>query len=246
MKPQPSNKASTLKEEPVELRSMVATVIDDRATASQGPLALPRGEARYEMQRCLGQGAMGEVFAAKDAFLRRRVAFKRMNVAVARNADLAARFLNEAQITAQLEHPNIIPIYGLETTSDGSVGYAMKFIEGRNLTQLIDEERAACAASTPAEEAHRMADRLRIFTRICDAMAYAHEKGVLHRDLKPDNIMIGRFNQVYVVDWGICRLLRRSEGAEPEGGGAQGPVGSGTQVGSVLGTPSYMSPENRT
>jgi hypothetical protein len=161
MKPQPSDKASTVKEEPVELRSMVATVIDDRGKEPKGTPALPRGEERYEMQRCLGQGAMGEVFAAKDAFLRRRVAFKRMNLVVAKSPDLAARFLNEAQITAQLEHPNIIPIYGLETTADGSVGYAMKFIEGRNLTQLIDEERAACTAGTPAEEAHRMADRLR-------------------------------------------------------------------------------------
>jgi serine/threonine-protein kinase len=134
------------------------------------------------MLRRLGEGAMGEVYAAKDSFLRRRVAFKRMNQAVAKSPALAARFLKEAQITAQLEHPNIIPIYGLESTADGSVGYAMKFIEGQTLTDLIETARAEVAKGSAANELANMANRLRIFTRICDAIAYAHAKSVLHRD----------------------------------------------------------------
>ncbi|MBL9040926.1 MAG: protein kinase [Myxococcales bacterium] len=195
------------------------------------------------MLRRLGEGAMGEVYAAKDSFLRRRVAFKRMNQAVAKSPALAARFLKEAQITAQLEHPNIIPIYGLESTADGSVGYAMKFIEGQTLTDLIETARAEVAKGSAANELANMANRLRIFTRICDAIAYAHAKSVLHRDLKPDNIMIGRFNQVYVVDWGICRIMHAEEEATDTGGPVDAQVQQSTQYGSVIGTPAYMSPE---
>jgi serine/threonine-protein kinase len=243
MKPQPIAQGTTpTREEPVELIDLAVTLVDGKGGTPAVSIGLPQGEDRYQMQRRIGQGAMGEVFAAKDAFLRRRVAFKRMNPQVAKSPDLATRFLNEAQVTAQLEHPNIIPIYGLESIAGDGVGYAMKFIEGRNLTELLAEERAACRAGTPEQEAHRMADRLRIFTRICDAMAYAHAKGVLHRDLKPDNVMIGHFNQVYVVDWGICRVLRSSEQLTERPGG-ETPGGSGTQAGSLLGTPSYMSPE---
>jgi len=263
MKPQALDRETTTpKESPVELRSLVgkaasaAQVVrssagaatmaagSDAAPSSQASaLALPLDEERYAMQRRLGEGAMGEVYAAKDSFLRRRVAFKRMNQAVAKSPALAARFLKEAQITAQLEHPNIIPIYGLESTADGSVGYAMKFIEGQTLTELIETARAEIAKVSAADELANMANRLRIFTRICDAIAYAHAKSVLHRDLKPDNIMIGRFNQVYVVDWGICRIMHAAEEASEAGGPVEVQVQQSTQYGSVIGTPAYMSPE---
>ena len=204
MKPQAPDRDTTApKQAPVELRSLVgkaasapnvtraeagaATMMvgpqhDPQAAASASALALPLGEEHYAIQRLLGEGAMGEVFAAKDSFLRRRVAFKRMNKAVASNPSLAARFLKEAQITAQLEHPNIIPIYGLEATADGSVGYAMKFIEGHTLTHMIEQAQAKVRQGSVLDELAAMANRLRIFTRICDAIAYAHAKGVIHRD----------------------------------------------------------------
>lgn len=262
MKPQPLDRETTTPKEPaVELRSLVgkaedaahvvraeagaATVVaghETEAAPAATALALPLKEERYVMQRLLGEGAMGEVFAAKDAFLRRRVAFKRMNQAVAKSPPLAARFLKEAQITAQLEHPNIIPIYGLEATADGSVGYAMKFIEGQNLTSLLDTDRQKAGKISPVDEQANIANRLRIFTRICDAIAYAHAKGVLHRDLKPDNVMIGLFNQVYVVDWGICRLMNTPDEPLTEAN-IETNNSQNTRYGSVIGTPAYMSPE---
>ncbi len=206
---------------------------------------------RYALLGCLGKGAMGEVHVARDEDLLRKVAYKRMVPEVAQSRSLAARFFSEIQVTAQLDHPNIVPIYGLEVAND-AIGYSMKLVQGSTLLRLIDEARDA-AKREPAGEPRRRARRLEIFLKVCDAVAYAHSKGVLHRDLKPENIMVGRYHEVYVMDWGICRLIgtvdHDTDSAETPSPAAAAVLaasfaaGARTQFGAILGTPAYMSPE---
>ena len=222
-----------------------ATVLAGAAAAPAPETANPDEPAvRYQILGRLGSGAMGEVHIARDVELRRKVALKRMAPDMARSQSLAARFFGEAQVTAQLDHPNIVPIYGLEVAPDGTLGYSMKLVQGRTLAQLLDDARTALAAGGPAEEQRRITARVESFLKVCDAMAYAHSKGVLQRDLKPDNIMLGRYHEVYVMDWGICRQIGSAESDEERATFA-GPASPEmrTQYGAVMGTPLYMSPE---
>jgi eukaryotic-like serine/threonine-protein kinase len=196
---------------------------------------------RYQLLERVARGGMGVVYAALDETLDRRVALKVLDVPVA-DGDLARRLSREARVLARLEHPGIVPVHDVGTLSDGRVFYAMKFVEGQRLDKHIE-----AVTSLP--------DRLRLFLRICDAVAFAHARGVLHRDLKPTNVMVGAFGEVLVMDWGLAKILR-----EPSGGAAEedpdatiltAPKASdspadATQVtgqGTVLGTPGYMSPE---
>jgi serine/threonine protein kinase len=188
---------------------------------------------RYRLVERIGRGGMGVVFLAEDQTLGRRVALKVLDLPD-EDGDLAGRLLCEARIVAQLEHPGIVPVHDAGTLPDGRVFYAMKFVQGRSLA-----EHAQLLASTP--------DRLRIFQKLCDAVAFAHSRRVLHRDLKPENVMIGPSGEVLVMDWGVAKLLR-----DPAGGAAPAPVPEssaagelrpGTRDGAVIGTPGYMSPE---
>ena len=137
----------------------------------------------------------------------RRVALKQLELRPDAGADQRARFLREAQITAQLDHPHIVPVYGLELAPGGEPAYAMRLVQGKTFAELIEETRASFEDDKSPDEAHLLAQRLEHFLKVCDAVAYAHDKGVIHRDLKPANLMLGRHNEVYVMDWGICRLL---------------------------------------
>lgn len=194
----------------------------------------------YQMLRQIGAGAMGEVYLAKDQLLRRTVAFKQLLGATGENADAAVglRFLSEAQITSQLDHPHVVPIYGLETTDSGQIAYSMKMVHGQSLKQWLAQVRAAYAQGS-VPEAYRLAARLRLFLKICDALAYAHSKGVIHRDLKPANIMLGRYGEIYVMDWGIARPFRRAGDTVELDGLAL----FEQEKGQIVGTPRYMSPE---
>jgi serine/threonine-protein kinase len=170
----------------------------------------PSGPAQattYDMLGLVARGAMGDVFVARDRVLLRKVALKRLSPALARRPNTTARFFNEVQVTAQLDHPSVVPIHALEVGSDGLPGYTMKLIQGRTLTELLEEARQQAADGDRRAESRRLTGRLEAFLKVCDAMSYAHSKGVLHRDLKPDNIMIGHYSEVYVMDWGICCLL---------------------------------------
>ena len=200
---------------------------------------------QYRMLGTIGQGAMGEIQIARDQELGRTVAFKRMLPELARDAAMAARFFAEAQITAQLDHPNVVPIYDFEVAPDQSLGYAMKLVEGLTMTKVIEDARELLRLEGPAREPARLADRLRNFLAVCDAMAFAHAKGVLHRDLKPDNVMVGRHGQVYVMDWGICRVIGTPDEApgEVEARIGASEVHGRTRYGAIIGTPAYMSPE---
>ncbi len=207
---------------------------DDAITRLQTAGALPDLEGtRYRLVQRIGSGGMGAVYLSEDTALGRRVALKILDLPDA-EGDLAARLLREAHILARLEHPGIVPVHDAGTLSDGRVFYAMKFVEGQRLDRLMEQ---------PAP----LPDRLRIFQRICDAVAFAHARGILHRDLKPENIMVGPFGEVLVMDWGIAKILRHREestvGAGSEPGDAAMATAVKTAHGTVLGTPGYMAPE---
>ena len=190
---------------------------------------------RFVLLGELGRGGMGRVLEVHDPELRRNVAVKVLLDPTSLEEGQLARFVAEAQLTSQLEHPGIIPVYEMGATDDGKLFFVMKKVEGRTLRELF-----ADPATTGSPEDRRRL--LRIFLKVCDAVAYAHERGVLHRDLKPDNIMVGRFGEVLVLDWGVARLLGdRSEIVRTkEIERLQKPT---TMDGYAIGTAGFMSPE---
>jgi len=202
---------------------------------------------RYEIISKLGEGAMGEVSLARDPVLRRTVALKSLLPQVSRDSSLLHRFVGEMQITAQLDHPHIVPVYGFEQR-DASMSYAMKLVQGKELYHLLQETTALVDAGKPIDAEHSMQTRLEIFVKVCDALAYAHSRGVIHRDVKPSNVMIGRFKEVYVVDWGIARQIgaagsTQDRTAESIAESTATLQPDRTRVGATVGTPGYMSPE---
>lgn len=187
---------------------------------------------RYEVLGTLGRGGMGTVYLARDRDLDREVALKVLQLPDAG----VERLLREARILARLEHPGIVPVHDVGTLPDGRVYYAMKRVQGRRLDEV------AKTASLP--------ERLRIFERILETVEFAHAYGVVHRDLKPDNVMVGPFGEVLVLDWGVAKAphpLAPSPPPNPHPNPS--PSGRGasdvppTEDGTVIGTPGYMAPE---
>ena len=170
---------------------------------------------KYTFVKELGRGGMGTVYLAEDTELDRLIAIKVLNTPEV-TVDLRNRMIREAQIIARLEHPGIVPVHDVGTLPDGRIYYAMKFVRGSRL-----DEYAAQGVS--------LRDRLRKFQAVCDAVAFAHAHGVIHRDLKPQNIMIGSFGEVLVLDWGVAKIKAQMNADEQEG--------------TVIGTRDYMSPE---
>lgn len=196
-------------------------------------------EHRYEILTELGRGGMGNVLLARDRELLRTVALK---VLVQGAGDhLAQRFVSEACITAQLDHPNIISVHGLERARDGQPAFTMKVVNGRTLHDLLCDARDRVQDRQAFGPGESLGERLEVFVKVCEGVAYAHERGVLHRDLKPDNLMVGAFGEVIIMDWGIAELLH-----DPHSGAA--PSERTTRIGPnergrAVGTPVYMSPE---
>ena len=185
-------------------------MISDRAIDRlRAAAAWPELDARYEITGIAGHGGMGTVYVAHDAVLDRDVAVKVLDVADGRGARVE-RLRREAHILARLDHPGIVPIHDAGTLPDGRAFYVMKLVRGNRLDQLFDRP---------------MADRLDAFARILDAVGFAHAHGVVHRDLKPDNVMTGAFGEVYVMDWGVA--LDADGDTEP----------------TIVGTRGYMPPE---
>jgi serine/threonine-protein kinase len=227
---------------PAERTLMPATIGPKDAVAPLPVIERGAERARYVLLGRLGAGAMGEVHVARDVDLLRKVAFKRMLPEAAGSPQITARFFSEVQVTSQLDHPNVVPIYGLEVSQEGALGYSMKLVQGTTLSALLAEAKRA-AVQAPAREPQRLAERLEIFLKVCDAIAYAHSKRVLHRDLKPDNIMVGRYHDVYVMDWGICRVIGEPEESDPHAVVVTAASEQATSHGALIGTPAYMSPE---
>lgn len=187
---------------------------------------------KYTFVKELGRGGMGAVYLAEDRELNRLVALKVLNTPDITD-DLRRRMIREAQIIAGLEHPGIVPVHDVGTLPDGRIFYAMKFVRGLRL-----DEYAAQGAS--------LRDRLRKFQAVCDAVAFAHAHGVIHRDLKPQNIMIGSFGEVLVLDWGVAKVIKPRIHADERRSIRVHPCESAsneTSDGTVIGTRDYMSPE---
>jgi serine/threonine protein kinase len=188
------------------------------------------------------RGGLGEVFTATDTELHRRVALKRLQDRRADDAASRRRFHMEAEVTARLEHPGVVPVYSLYRDDQERPCYTMRFIEGQTLAEAI---RAYHAGAADPVAFRRL---LQSFIQVCETIAYAHSRGVIHRDLKPQNIMLGKFGETMVVDWGLAKVVGRAgqEGfinAEETLRVAGDSSGDGTQMGSAVGTPAYMSPE---
>ena len=163
-------------------------------------------DKKYDIGQIVAQGGMGAILDAKDATTERRVAMKVM-LDSSSPGDLT-RFVAEAKVTAQLEHPSIVPVYELSVDENGQVFYTMKMVRGITLRKVL-EDLAAGAAETVKK--YPLPVLLTIFQKVCDALAFAHSKGVIHRDLKPENIMLDDFGVVLVMDWGLAKVLGRAK-----------------------------------
>jgi serine/threonine-protein kinase len=187
--------------------------------------ALP--DPGYQLGEVIGRGGMGEVVVAQDQRILREVAVKRIR-AKDPSPDAVTRFLREARIQARLDHPAIVPVYELGTDAEGRPYFTMKRLQGETLARKL------------SRGGHTQ-PRLRAFVDVCLAMQVAHNAGVVHRDLKPSNIMLGDYGEVYVIDWGVARVVTDTKRTTNPSMSAQ--VDDGTTAGSILGTPGYMSPE---
>ena len=249
-------RSGDLAESAPSIAPTVASAGGGRAMPASSAPALPD---RYLDEGLLGVGGMGEVRQVRDTWLNRSVALKILHEELARGEEAVARFLEEAQVTAQLGHPGVVPVHDVGRLPDGRLYFTMKVVRGRTLHEVI---RALHAASGPetwgsTEEGWTLRRLLDAFHRACEAIAYAHARRVVHRDLKPANIMVGPFGQVLVLDWGLGKILAAEEEERLElprtwdGPPAEelGPVESdrsdiyATRAGVVGGTLQYMAPE---
>jgi serine/threonine-protein kinase len=191
--------------------------------------APPLDAPGYEFGELIGRGGMGEVWLARDRRIGREVAIKRLLSADPAEDELA-RFLREARIQARLDHPAIVPVHELGYDAEGRPYFTMKRLTGTTLHEMLGK---------PEVKAQRL---LRAFAEVCLAIELAHSRGIVHRDLKPTNIMLGDYGEVYVLDWGVARVLAEA-GADPSTPASIPSVRGTTQVGDILGTPGYMPPE---
>ena len=262
-----SSVASSLRE---ALRSLgdpvVDTAVQQLSLASADPFATESpsmGSAsvpgvRFRILRPHAKGGLGQVSVALDTELNREVAFKEIQPPHADHGESRSRFEIEAAVTGRLEHPGIVPVYGMGHYPDGRPFYAMKFIEGNSLVDAIRKFHGIAAGRRGPDFVPRRLDSpdaqielrklLGRLIDVCDAISFAHRRGVLHRDLKPGNIMLGEHGETLVVDWGLAKVLGKSaeesgSGTPPEPVNLKVSLYDQTMAGMVRGTPQYMSPE---
>jgi serine/threonine protein kinase len=235
----------------VSLRQSVAEPDDPYLKLNSTELPVGEMDGRYQLHGEIARGGMGAILKGRDSILGRDIAIKVLLDAHRNKREVLERFVEEAQIGGQLQHPGIVPVYELAQFHDDRPFFSMKLVKGKTLATILSERE------NPAQDQAKL---LGVFEQVCQTMAYAHSRGVIHRDLKPSNIMVGAFGEVQVMDWGLAKVLavggvadekrardkhrdvsiirtRRSEGSDSSG------VGSETRMGSVLGTPAYMPPE---
>jgi CRP-like cAMP-binding protein len=186
---------------------------------------------RYRDTGLIGRGGMGAVRGVHDESLGRDVAAKMLDPSLAGHPARLQGFVEEARITAQLDHPNIVPVHELGSDAQGNIYFTMKRVHGRTLHELLGDP------SLPLGSSERLSVGLEVFLKACDAVAFAHSRGVLHLDIKPANIMVGAFGEVYLMDWGIARVLRDRAAIVD--------VPNSTRLGAdgLAGTPAFMAPE---
>jgi len=221
--PPPLNLGATLRDQEG------SSTISDIETAELPPPHIDRArpgstsQQRYTLESMVGRGATSQVFSANDLVFDRRIAIKFLVGSKADDPKQIGRFMREAKLTAALEHPNIAPIYDLDFTSEGGVYFSMRMITGTSLGDAVAQREEGKNQALIATSN----DVVNILLRVCDAVSCAHGKGIVHRDIKPDNIMLGAFGEVMLVDWGSALVLSEDPAHQ----------------GRVIGTPFYMSPE---
>ena len=225
-----------------------------QVNAEPAPIVDEGFEARYRARSILGEGGMGEVRLVRDVRVGRDVAMKVIRAGVGSRSDLRLRFEREARVQGQLEHPAIVPVYDLGVGPDGAAFFTMKRIRGHTFEEIIEALRDGDPVLSAQYTTRKL---LAAFDNVALAIAFAHARGVLHRDLKPANVMLGDFGEVYVLDWGLAKLL-----AQPGQDGGDEPVSrrafeadatleahaiavspAATAMGAIMGTPGYMAPE---
>ncbi len=204
-------------------------------TVKRSGEAAAEDDSRYQILGEIARGGIGIVYRGRDKDLNRDIAIKVLREEYVQRQDVVQRFVEEAQVGGQLQHPGIVPIYGIGLQADGRPSFAMKLIKGQTLAELLESNPKAI-------------DLVAVFEQIAQTMAYAHSRRVIHRDLKPANVMIGAFGEVQVVDWGFAKILGQEETIRaPErsmiASVRSGAEGSHSLAGSVMGTPAYMPPE---
>jgi serine/threonine-protein kinase len=224
-----------------EHASLIDTLLAVRSSANSSTKLTHAGG--YRIQGLIGSGGMGEVYRADDSDFKRPLAIKILRKEYKNRPEMVARFLEEAKITGQLEHPGVPPAHLIGHLEDGRPFLSMKLIEGRTLADLLAERK------DPTDGLPRF---LTIFEHICQTVAYAHSRRIIHRDLKPANVMVGAFGEVQVMDWGLAKVLTTEERTpDPSDNGDritpgsvdQETVAAGTQLGRPMGTWAYMPPE---
>jgi serine/threonine-protein kinase len=220
----------------------VSPIVTPASTAK----LVPGGRWKYQIIGEIARGGMGVILKGHDGDLGRDLAIKVLDPEMAKNPAVVSRFVEEAQIGGQLQHPGIVPVYELGLMTDDAPYFTMKLVKGRTLSALLTQRKST------ADNRTRI---LQIFESVCQTLAYAHSKGVLHRDVKPANIMVGAFGEVQLVDWGLAKVLHRGGVADELRAkhsvftiietvrSGPGSNGSDSIMGSVMGTPAYMSPE---
>ena len=226
-------------------RTLIELILPATPPAEHAEHAIaPDTSDRYEQGQSIKKGGMGEVLFAHDRHIQRDVALKVLLPEVADAPDNSRRFVQEALVLGQLEHPNIVPIYDLGTDPHGRTFYAMKYVRGTTLKEVLDGVKKG---DTRLVARYPLAQLLIIFQKICDAVAYAHSRRTIHRDLKPANIMIGEYGEVLVMDWGLAKILSApdTEATRPPHAEetATGADPDATRHGTVMGTPNFMAPE---
>jgi hypothetical protein len=233
-----SNRVARSESAAVALREPLDAPPD--ALSAALPADATHDRERYRERSVLGEGGMGRIHLCQDTRVGRDVAMKVLRQRYAKHPDTVARFIREARIQGQLEHPSIVPVYDLSRTPDGRICFTMKRVHGKTLEQIIAGLNAKNKHYTENYPRRRL---LRAFAAACLAVDFAHSRGVLHRDLKPSNIMLGDFGEIYVLDWGLSKVAGLPDPAAERSVALPRDGGTDTLDGAVLGTPGYMSPE---
>ncbi|MEM7154429.1 MAG: serine/threonine-protein kinase [Myxococcota bacterium] len=213
------------------------SVLPEVRSEGDGLVLVPRDKTRYEKLSTLGRGGMGEVKLASDHDIDRKVAIKRL--LQPDNTHAVARFVDEVRTVGSLEHPNIVPIHDVGVDDDGALFFVMKYVEGETLASIIERLRDGDAEYHAKYTFER---RLDLFAGLLRALQYAHSRGLVHRDVKPDNLMVGAYGEVILMDWGITHQVRGEHRPYGSGDATERAAGE-TMDGAVIGTPLYMSPE---
>ena len=246
--------APTIDVKPGELDSADGAAADEAGTAADDEVKVPAREKNYDVREEVGRGGMGKIVKVWDQELNRFLAMKLILDGTASDPERMSRFIQEAQVMGQIDHPGIVPIHDFGVDHKGRVFFTMRLVKGQDFTDIIE-------LGTEEKEGWNVSRLMGVLISVCQAVAFAHSRGIVHRDLKPANIMVGRFGEVYVMDWGLAKVKGRDDVADlrlresvqssdltiqterraEEGNSSDSPLV--TMDGSVVGTPSYMAPE---